>query len=433
MKRWLIPLVFLVLAALACDNPHYDPPRVLGVLADPETAGQVYAAVGTSESRATYVSRDYGRSWQLSDREVETGYAEGYSMQGDNLYSDGAIIWSFPRPTFRFFFLSDENHQVFALPGSRVSASEAHGVLYVGMGTEGVLTFSQPNDAPSGGWSLSAEGITPLKPLPLTITEPPTLAGIIALALLIPPLPLLHAYLLSRVWLYAVPGRRAWRAALLVTLLLTLLAALAVVVWLTDARTEYYPVVAVMSLICVLAGVAASLSLAPSQQAWWLAKRAALVSLIVPIGVASIWWGWLLIVPAVACFAIYRYAFSRELSASESLTPGTLDRLALTSLGLLLSGVFVVGLLLFGFGNLGSWRDVGLFLVWLIFAWFSIRVLFSHISRYLAARSIMTRSLRKTISITTILCYVLAPLLAFAVFYGQAAAYDWFTTLLVPG
>jgi hypothetical protein len=428
MKRLLIPLFFMALAALACDAPVYDVPRILGVSADAETAGKVYAEVGNSEARAAYVSQDYGRTWQRTAEAVETNYNEDYSMQGDTLYYEGNGIWLFPRPTFRFFFLNDEDREYFALPlWSQVSASEAHGVLYVGMGTEGVLIFTAP-----GEWHLSAEGIDRLDPIPLTITDPPTLAGIIALALLIPPLGLLHAYLLTRVWLYALPSAKAWRVALTATGIITLLAVVAIVVWLTDARTDYYPVVAVMTLVTVILSVGAALIAVPEQRARQLAWRTALVSLVVPAGVASIWWGWLIIIPLLTVYAIYRYAYARKFKEDSTVSPGLLDQLTFLSLLPMLGAALVIGAFAFVLGGGRGLSEFFILVLLLVLIYTSYSLTHGWVMRRLRAYNLNTSSLRRTISVATILCYVLAPILAVAVFFGQGYAYNWFTTLLVP-
>ncbi len=428
MKRLLIPLFFMLLAALACDAPTYDVPRVLGVKADATTAGRVYAEVGNSESKFTYLSEDYGRTWRPVRQAVETSYTDGYSMQGDTLYANGSPIWSFPRPTFRFFFLDDEDRQHFALPlWSQVSASEADGILYVGMGTEGVLTFIVPDE-----WHLSAVGIPQLDPIPLTITDPPTLAGIIALALLVPPLGLLHAYLLTRVWLYALPGAKAWRAALTVTALIMLLAVVAIVIWLTDAHTDYYVIVAVMSGVTMLLSVGAALIAVPDEQARRLAWRTALVALIVPAGVASVWWGWLLIIPALMIYAVYRFAYARQLKGVVSIPPGLLDQLTLMSLLPMIAAVLVITAFAFVLGGGRGLSEFVILILILVLIYFSYSLTYSWVSRRLHKHDVNTTSLRRSVAGATTASYLFAPVFAGAVFFGQSYAYNWFTTLLVP-
>lgn len=431
MKRLLIPLFFMLLAALACDQPYYDLPRILGVHASTETAGTVYALVGNSEAQSRYISTDYGRTWQPTAEEFETSTGSGYSMEGDRLLFEGSPIWSFPRPTYRMFFLNDDDREFFSLPTwERVTTSEANGVLYVGMGTEGVLTFTAP-----GQWHLSAVGIQQLNPIPLTITDPPTLAGIVALALLVPPLALLHAYLLTRVWLYALPARQAWRAALAVTGIITLLAAVAILIWLTDSRTDYYPIVAVMTAVTVVLSVGAVLLVVPPPDARRIAWRTATVALIVPAGVASIWWGWLIIVPLVTCYAVYHFAYARELRGNLAVSRAKIDRLALTSLiWMLLCGSIFGGIVVFGGSIIGRLGDNLLIVIGgVLLVYFTIRVLFSTVQKDVVALSLQPRSSRRTIALATIAAYILAPILAVAVFSGQGYAYNWFTTLLVPG
>jgi hypothetical protein len=425
MKRLLIPLFFMLLAALACDQPYYDLPRIMGIHASAETAGTVYALVGNSEAQSRYVSTDYGRTWQPTTEEFETSTGNGYSMEGDTLFFEGSPIWSFPRPTFRFFFLDDEYRQHFALPTwERVTTSEANGVLYVGMGSEGVLTFTAP-----GEWHLSAVGIEQLDPIPLIITDPPTLASIVALGLLVPPLALLHAYLLTRVWLYALTARHAWRAALAVTGIITLLAAVAIVIWLTDSRTDYYPIVAIMTVVTVVLSVGAALLVIPQPHARRIAWRTATIALIVPAGVVSIWWGWLIIVPLLVGYSVYRYAYARVLKSVEQATPGAVDRWALKSTALT---TFYAAALLFVGVAVGR-GGVFVFIIWLVGAYFLLRLFLDNVEKIMRRDYEGEISFRRTISLATVAAYILAPILAVAVFSGQSYAYNWFTTLLVSG
>ena len=339
MRRWWIAVFFLILAALACDAPTYDPLRVIGVKADPETTGHVYTVVGNDDLQATYRSDDYARTWARTTEEIEPDVDTQLHMIGGTLYnSSGQSIWTFPRGTYRFFFLSDDYGQYFSLPSGNVSNSAAGGVLYIGMRTEGVLTFPAP-----GEWYLSAQGIDLLKPLPLTITYTPTIFAIIVLALLIPPLPLIHAYLLSRVWAQIMPSREAWRRAIIVSLVLTLLAALAITVWLTDVRADYYGIVAVMTAITVITGAGITRVYAPESRR--LTLWTGFVSLIVPLGVAAVWVGWLFIIPIVTSYAIYHELYRRLLKPDETSTQRLVQRLALRSLGVLVAVTLIVSLL----------------------------------------------------------------------------------------
>ncbi|MEO8392360.1 MAG: hypothetical protein ABI700_05140 [Chloroflexota bacterium] len=425
MKRLLIPVFFLILAILACDEPYYDPVHVIGVKADTSTTGRVYAVVGNDDSQSTYRSDDYGHVWQQTTEIVEPDKDADVTVSNEKLYQFNVAIWSFPRPTYRFFFLSDDDGQYFKLPNpGGVSSSRADGVLYVAMGTEGVLVYPAIQQ-----WYLSANGIDLLHPLRLTITDAPTILAIIVLALLVPPLPLLNAYLLSRVWLYALPPKKAWRLALRVSAILAALAAVAITIWLTDARTDYYTIVAVMGAISLLLGVGATIVAAPADKARRLAWRAGLVSLIVPIGVAAIWAGWLFILPLVGCYMLFRALYTRMLRERGDVHAGLADTLTVQSLVVVIActGTFLVlGAML---GAVLKIRNDFAPLEFILGAIWAVVVLWQRVAKRFPEKSI--QSIRASVSVVTVLCYPVASGLAVLIFFAQSAAYSWFTHLLI--
>ncbi len=424
MKRLLIPVFFLILAILACDEPYYDPVRVIGVKADTSTTGRVYAVVGNDDARTTYRSDDYGHLWQQTTEIIEPDKDADVTVSNETLYQYNAAIWSFPRPTYRFFFLDDADGQYFKLPNyGGVSSSRADGLLYVAMGTEGVLVYPALQQ-----WYLSANGIDELHPLRLTITDAPTILAIIVLALLVPPLPLLHAYLLSRIWLYALPGK-AWRLALTVSAILAALAAIAITIWLTEARTDYYAIVAVMSVISLLLGVGATLIAVPADQARSLAWRAGLVSLLIPAGVASIWAGWLFILPLLGCYVLFRAFYKRMLKNQEERNTSLPDRLTVQSLAVVIActgSVLAAGGLI---GGLLRLHNDFILLDLIVGTVLAVYALSKHLAKRFPDQSI--QSIRASVSVVTVLCYPLAGGLALLIFFAQSAAYAWFTKLLI--
>jgi hypothetical protein len=449
-RRWLIPVFFLILAALACDTPYYDPPHVSGVKADPDTSGRVYATVSETEAEyicskkpdgsydysacawtetsAPYVYRsdDYGQTWQRTDEMVDTESEASVILENETLYHNGVPLWSFPRPGYRSFFLNDEYGSRFNLRHAGTSSS-TDGVLYVGMGTEGVLSFLSPDE-----WYLSAAGIAELNPLPLTVTNPLDILGTIALALLIPPLPLIHAYMLSRIWMYVMPMGRAWRLAGGVSLFLALLAALAIAIWLTDANTDYYPMVAVMTAITVFVSVTVAWVAAPEDRAGWLARRTLPVALIVPIGVAAIWFGWIFVIPVITAYAIFRGSYALHLRGYEGVNAWLVDRLALTSLGIAAVCGFAVWLVIASLASGLLYSALMFLLAWIIAVVWSALWLKGYATREMERIGWHTTSLQARLSTAAVLCYALPAAFAVATFWGQASARGWFTDILMP-
>lgn len=128
--RWLIPVVFMGLASLACSpGPSYDPPMVRQIQADANVPGKAYALVeghpngdpfGKDLMTQVYETRDYGEIWSaisLDDATQKTLFPEiqrgSLPLDVDfdgNLNRIGSSpnykqqLWSLPRATFRYFF-----------------------------------------------------------------------------------------------------------------------------------------------------------------------------------------------------------------------------------------------------------------------------------------------------------------------------------------
>ncbi len=457
---WLIPFVMLVLAAIACDGPYYAPPSVRRVASDPDQPGRIYALVYSGDdatsfsygANVVYESDDQGQSWRPSTYEFAETIASDVAleMRGEVLTIDYQTVWSFPRPMFRFFFLEDdESAPRFSLPFGAVSNVLQGDTLYVAMGTQGVLVGRLTAQPALVDWQITSAGIDVLNPLPLTITNPPDMLGIVALALLIPPFALLHAFLLYCLWVYLLPPARARRYALLTTLALVVVAVIGVVIWLTDVRTDYYPMVAAVTAVVVITGVTLTLRFADATpdvpRRGRLVLAAVLLSLIVPAGVAAIWTGWWLVYLLVFGYGAFRWAYFRALRPLEVASQRWLaDRLALqtTLIGGLTAVISVVGLsYLQSFivrGALGyGLADVTQIMTVIVALAVSIVV----VNRYAQARlrywakgrrdeAEHQPAIAQRFRIVTLAWLVVSAVAAVGTFAAQAAAYGWFTTLL---
>lgn len=455
MSRLRLILAFLMLvgAALACDMPEYDPPRVWSVWA---ADGVVYARVGSALNAAVYQTTDAGATWERAPEGtpiVEFTQALAIDRQGDTFWLDGQPLWSFPRPIFRFFFLNDPDGQYFALP-YRPHNVIVGDTIYIAMGTEGVVVGPAPGSGSTQPWRLTNTGLDPLNPLPLTITAPDQIAGIVALGLLIPPLALLHAYALSRPLRYVLDPRPAWRRALITTLILTALAAVAIVIWLTDVRTDYYGIVSMMTAIVGMSGVGVTWAAArrahvsPAVQRR-LALAGGLVSLIVPGGVASIWTAWWAVFVILIGYLLLRLPFVRALArAGIAVTDrGTRARIDWLSVSAALIGGLIAaltGALLIFNPFLYPLRQLAEPIILLIGAGVTViaivRLSDGRIRRWIAglagpsasAPADVLRRFQREMIAASIGAVVLIAAASYLTFMAQAWAYTWFTTLLVP-
>jgi hypothetical protein len=468
---WLIPILMLILAAIACDDlVMYDTVGVERVVADADTPGRAYAWLSHHVSEINserslrgqylYVTDDYGANWSPAEGDLPEAEVQALplTMSGETLELDTVALWQFPRPQFRYFFYEPDDTVVkyFQLP-YQPSNSVQGDVLYVAMGTEGVLVGPAPDSASPRAWTLTNNGMSELRPLALTITEPNEIVGIILLALLVPPLPILHAYLLSRVWAYVLPTQRAWRYALIFSLGQAVVAAIAIVIWLTQISVEYFPMVAVVTALVVIQGVAATGLLATragvtAYTRSRLLTAAALVSLIVPAGVAAIWTGWWavgLLLIGYACLSyLSRYYLEKYGVITTPLKNESrwhIDRLAIEGV---LIGVVTLTFGSFGiftllasvlsrmFDSNGMWTwiqpilQVGLLIVG---AWLINRRIISR-SRQLANidPDDAPRPMWARAALSVLAWAFIAAVFAGGVFGLQAGAYDWFTTLITP-
>jgi hypothetical protein len=451
---WLLPLVMLFAAALACDEPYNPPPKVGRVEADIEIPGKVYAQVGTFG----YESDDYGVNWRTSEHVFAENHTDSYkmNMNGETLYLNERAIWSFPRPVFRGIFYDSGKYpseQRLETPYGDVSNSQQGDTLYVAMGTEGVLAFKSIADAST--WTLSAKGIHSLSPLPLTITNSFDILGVVGLALLMPPFALIHAYLLSRIWVYLLPAPQARRAALMTTAGLVVMAIMGIVYWLTNERTDLYQVIGVLTVITVIVGVSLTVYMATQRQVSdytrnRLAVAALLLSLIVPGGVAAIFAMWWLVFGLVFAYWAYQRVYHKFRGSGEPTAEGRVqrwqtDRLALETMVNVL--MVLVGFGVASYAALivlgGRVSELFIPLLLLITLYLTYKTLHVHARRQAhriikpkpdlnatAYIELESRTLARRLTVHTVMWIVLAAIASGATFFGQAWAYGWFTSLL---
>lgn len=468
---WLLPILMLILAAIACDDyVFYNLTSVERVVADPDTPGRVFALVQHRRSEPNsemeladeliYVTDNYGETWRGFDGDLPAAEVQALplTMSSENLRLESILLWQFPRPQFRYFFFEQDDSEIkyFQLP-YQPSNSLQGDVLYVAMGTEGVLVGPAPASTSSRAWTLTNAGMDALRPLQLTITDPNEMLGIILLALLVPPLPILHAYLLSRVWVYLMPEKRAWQMGLIIAFELAIVAAVAIALWLTQVSIDYYPMVAVVTALVVVEGVIMT---------WVFAQQAgvssytrnrlliatALVSLLVPAGVAAIWTGWWAVGLVIIGYACLYYLARHHLEKYGVLTTPLkndsrwhIDRLALEGL--------IIGVLTLVMGLFGIYGIVG-GLMWRVFEGYEtwdwlqplLQIGLLVVGAWLINRRIVSRSLalanikpddaprpawvRAALSVLSWALFV--AVFAGGVFSLQAGAYGWFTTLITP-
>ncbi len=453
--RWMLPILMLILAALACDEPYIDPPHVVWVDVDANVPGHAFIYV-TSETSAVdvyYETRDYGQHWSLTDQHPQGTHIDSppFIMSGESLLMDGKAIWSFPRPIFRFFFFDDStlSGSQFRLPYGNVSASLQGDRLYVAMGTEGVLVGRLTTAGTLVDWQLTSTGIDTIHPLPLTITEPAEILGVTAFALFVPPFALLHAFLLYCLWVYLLPRDRARRYAIFTSLGLMVVAAVGIVLWLTDMRTDYFPVVAVVAAITALTGVSLTLIFANEQpdapQKIWLVLWSLLASLIVPAGVASIFTGWWAVYGVVLGYLFFRRVYYRYFQPEDGIwrERWRVDLLALETVGIsvliLIAITMIIGLLSGVYRGLGGYHmENFLQLIGLIV---TVGVTIVLVGRYTAWRLGRVVKAKRddaasqnfpsgSIRVATLAWMVATLVLSGATFVGQMVAYGWFTSLL---
>ena len=366
MRRWLglLPLIMLALAALACNNNFTGgvkfplPLLVVNVAADTSIPGKAYTVVSdryqsyTNNTKYTpyivYETTDYGQTWHETNKPfLDSGSNVGCFMRGNDLYIGDKLVWSFPRPVFRSVFLfKPVGGDPFQLPANNLPLNAAFSpadpsVLYILMGTEGVLVGPNPNSpgAASRPWILTHNGMTDLHPHTLMINASNgsvffAVGAIVALPFL------LYAWLLTQVWRYSFPANEQHRASALasaLSIVLGVIAWLAVCVWLLDDRIEVSLVMATASVFIMMISSSGLIAI-------WLARSrhftnaftlrfafaTGLLSLIIPMGIIGSLPAWVLIIFGVIGFMFYRGCTSRYLERrSMTITQWSLDRLAM--------------------------------------------------------------------------------------------------------
>lgn len=466
--RWMLPLVMLALAALACDAGHVLMPLVKQVQADPQQPGRAYALIGGLDNNReiVYQTDDYGDHWARSKAGFPEDRAENVSypleMRGEGLYFGDRMVWAFPRSQFRFFFFDSSSSagNRFNLPyGGQVNNSAQGDTVYVAMGTEGVLVGRMADLPRLADARLGHVGMDALNPLPLTIRQPATIATIVLAGLLIPPYALMHVYLLSRVWGYALPRSHARRSGLLTTLILSAGAAAGVVIWLTDVRTDYYPMVAAVTGFGVVLSltqavfIAREAGLSPYARSRLLIASA-LVSLIVPLGVAGIFTTWWLVYALVFGYFRYQRVYARHLTlpvdgGDDRHLRWLIDRLSLETLVIALVGAAAA---IFGgyialvmvnttrtpLGYLYQWVPFAIPIGAIGVGWLLIR---RHVNRRLGGLIKEKRAegetqpplsrIQRDLRVATLVSMLSVIGASVVTFMLQAMAYNWFTTLLI--
>ncbi len=467
---WLIPVVMLVMAMLACDEVYVPPPIVDRVEADAEAPGRAYARVvnvgvtyqsvskGDNGEMRGYETSNYGESWKPSEHQFAETSTNSYAMEmyGETLNLNGYNVWSFPRPIFRGIFYEDSGLATaprFELPQGHINNSAQGNVVYVAMGTQGVLVAKVDGNGFARDWKVVNNGIDALTPLPLTITQPNTILGVLLFIFIVPPFALIHIYLLQQVWSYVLPRADARRMAVRVTVGLVVLAIIGAVTWLTSERIDLYEVIGVLTVITVVVGVTATVLLAQKAGVTdgtrnRLAIAALLVSLIVPGGVAAIFAMWWFVFGVVFIYWAYQRAFSR-FAPSDGLSPeGRLQRWRVDRLAIELVLIMAIGVagIVFQIAVLQAllYRarvDYGL--IQLLGLGLGIGGLYFVIRHYSSGRAkgilrvnadtYQGRELRlmsRDLWLHSLYWFLLAGAASALTFFGQMMAYGWFTSLL---
>jgi hypothetical protein len=465
--RLLLPFCFLALAALACDDvTYYDTRYVSSVAADAERPGYVHVQVAemvgwygeTLVTETAYESQDYGASWQPVEAAPKTA-EPAYSLRwsGEQLMLDGAFVWAFPRAGFRDFFydtanIGDDSSTIdYFVPNMGDAANAVSGdTLYVSAGTEGLLVGPAPNSGSNRAWELR-QNIPVLRPLPMGFSNPLTLAGVILAALLIPPLPLLHAFLLSRIWRYLMPARLAWRRALRLSLAFAGLAAAGILLWLLPfgLALDHWQLALAIGSIVVAVSVwrTVQYARAAGMNTRLAGGMALLFASVVPAGALAVWGLWWAVGIIVIGGGGMGWLAERQLRANGLIAdPPTaratwqVDRMALE--GFFISAIVIISAMIAsGFVRAFiDYRTQDAMLLPLIIAGgillcVVINVRFATRIKTLTASSAEVGTRPTRIS-TTLVGVVMAAggtaLFAVAVFIGQMGAASWFSNLMSP-
>jgi len=467
---WLIPLVMLALAMLACDDVIQPSVMVDRVEADPTVDGKVYATVINVDDPASsnssdvqtiaYETSDHGASWQRSEhRFANPPVKSAYTTEwyGEQLILNGYGIWSFPRSVFRSVFYDGTTTQgslPFNLPQSSVSNAVQGSTIYIAAGTQGVLVahFDDRNGLASD-WKLSYQGMDALTPLALSITNPGTILGVLLFIFLAPPFALIHAYFLQRVWAYVLPPAEARRTAFKVTAGIFVLAIIGAIFWLTNERIDLYEVIAVLTAITVIIGVTATVLLAQKAAVTdgtrnRLVLGALVVSLIVPGGVAAIFAAWWFVFGIVFVYWAFQHVFWRYIHY-DGLTPEgrvqrwRVDRLAIELVIIIAVGVGGIAVQIGVFQTILYRTRVDFALIQLFALALGIGGLYFVIRHYSSgrARGILKldanthegrplQKMSRDMWLYSLYWFILVIVASGATFFGQAMAYTWFTSLL---
>ncbi len=467
---WLIPVVMLVMAMLACDDVIQPSVMVDRVEADPTVDGKVYATLinvdnpDSSDSMdvltVAYETSDHGASWQRSDhRFADPPVKSAYTTEwyGEQLMLNGYGVWSFPRPIFRSVFYDGTTVQgvlPFDLPEGSVNNAVQGNTIYIAAGTQGVLVAHfDDRGGLASDWKISSQGMDALQPLRLSITDPFDILFVIALILIVPPFALIHRYLLSRVWLYILPPAEASSMAWKVTLGLVAAGVIGAIFWLTSDRVDLYEVLAVLTALIVIVGVTVTVLLAQKADVTdgtrnRLALAALVVSLVVPIGVAAIFAMWWFVFGVVFVYWAFQRVFWRYIQY-DGLTPEgrvqrwRVDRLAIELVIIIAVGLGGIALQIVLFQTILYRARFDYGLIQLLALALAIGGLYFVIRHYSSgrARGILKldadtrqgrplQKMSRDMWVNSLYWFILTVVATALTLFAQAMTYTWFTTLL---
>lgn len=337
-----------------------------------------YGCYGYYNDPIAYETRDFGETWQRSDYKFtgeawspSTTQLDGLAMVGEELFYNERKVWGFSRRWFRTFFTQ---YGAYSSPYyAQYSQNAVSGdQVYVALGQHGVLIIPNPQlTLDTNGWRISNTGIAELVPKPLTITHPFIVLMIIALALLIPPLPWFHAWLLGQVWSYAVPDDDrdvAFHLSFITAVEISVVAVFAIILWLGYIEIDFYEIVGLMTLVTVGISVSQAVQLGKrfdlaAHQVKRLAIATGIVSLIVPIGVATtpFGFGWPVIITLVSGFIIYRRILTNYRNYMLiDMSRWQIDRVAVEMVALVAVAVVTFTIFFTALGpELGGWGLLG--------------------------------------------------------------------------
>ena len=471
--RLLLPFITLLLAALACDESYgisYNTIFVEAIAADTNQPGSarihVREMVGsvsgddTSSLRVTdtyFSTTDYGLTWTPLPEPFEPPEsALPLAWWGGTLFYDEQPLWSYPRANFREFFYTQANASFEISPTIttfELDMGEAHNaiagdVIYISLGTEGMLVGPAPGSSTERPWTIQ-QNIPGLRALPLRFTDPLAVVGVILMALLLPPLPLIHAYLLSRVWRYFMPVRTAWRLAWRLSLWFAWVAGAGIAIWIVPLTFDigYVPLVVGVGSIVIVTGTAITVLHArdagfSARRQWQAGITALFVSAIVPVGVLAIWMAWwaisLLLGGYIGMAWLSRYALRRNGLVTDLPTPlmhWRVDRIAMDSTVLTGSMVFLAWLLVsFYVGRTRSALELPVTIGLFILAVVMLRERINRYVRLLHHNAGIAQPFRALSWLSPAIglgvWLIIAACATTVTFIGQAYAAGWFTDWL---